>query len=623
MCGISGEMWFEPHAWNEQWVRQSCNIMKHRGPDGHGYYSAEKIAFGHRRLSIIDLNTGAQPMHYMERYTITYNGEIYNYLQLKQDLIAEGMPFTTQSDTEVILAGYAYWGRDFVKKLNGIFAFAIWDKQEQSLFLARDHLGVKPLLYHCDEQGIRFASELKALLLHPSIDSEVDSHALSDYLAMGYVLSPKTIIKDVHKLPAGHYLYMKEKQAVVESYWSLAETTNMQPFTYSEAELIDQFTTIFERSIHQQMISDVPVGAFLSGGIDSSTICTFANQHTPHALKTFSAGFDEASYNELDYAQTVANFIDTDHQQDIIPPQSIESLSELVWKYDEPLGDTSLIATYFVSQLARGEVTVVLSGDGGDELLAGYDTYLADKFQGVYRRIPSALHHNVVQPLVNFIPSSYKKVSWDFKIKQFISQAYQSPQQAHYGWRLMFHDEAIIQIMGTQTGYRSFDQYASHYQNVKSASALNQSLYVDIKTWLVDDILSKVDRATMACSLEARVPFLSRDVVEFSMRLPDKLKLNGLQRKYILKQVMQSRLPKEITHRKKRGFNTPIGNWMRDSLSSEVDTLLSQSSSLIIDTNAPIIQALWKEHKTGRVDHTFKLWTIVSLLLWEKSVLNS
>lgn len=604
------------------WVQQACQIMAHRGPDGDGYYNTEQVALGHRRLSVIDLSTGEQPMHYMGRYTITYNGEIYNYVELKQALIKEGFPFATESDTEVILAAYACWGIDALNKLNGIFAFAIWDNEEKSLLIARDHLGVKPVLYYHDERGICFASELKALLEHSRVPRHIDPCAMRDYLAMGYVLSPKTIIDGIYKLPAGSYLYVKNGDITQNAYWNLAESTTASRFKASDAEIIQNFSDILVGSIEKQMVSDVPVGAFLSGGIDSSTICLFANQYTPHALKTFSAGFNEATYSELDYAQQVANHIHSDHQQDTISPLSMEELSKLVWKYDEPLGDTSLIATYFVASLARDQVTVVLSGDGGDELLAGYDTYLADKFQSIYRKTPSMIHHNLVQPLVNHIPSSYAKVSWSFKIKQFISQAYNSPERAHYGWRIMFHENEIDEITRSTTQYDPFDTYQSHYKPVGSASELNQALYVDIKTWLVDDILAKVDRASMACSLEARVPFLAPDVVEFAMRIPDNLKLRGLQRKYILKQMVKDKLPADIIHRKKRGFNTPIGIWMRDTLAPDVDRLLTQSSSTLINTQSPMIQQLWQEHKSGQVDHTFKLWTLVSLLMWEDAVLK-
>jgi len=620
MCGIAGEVSYQKHEITPQWVHHACGAMSHRGPDGDGFMDDGFVALGHRRLAVIDLAGGVQPMSYHDRYTITYNGEIYNYRQLREELRQEGMSFQTNSDTEVILAAYAFWGVDCLKRFNGIFSFAIWDNEAQTLLLARDHLGVKPMLYHHDEQGLCFASELKALLAHPRVSAEISPEALDDYLMMGYVLSPRTIIQDVHKLPPAHFLLVREGNIRIEQYWDLAEATQSQKTIANEAEAIETFSNFFRNKVQEQMVSDVPVGAFLSGGIDSSSISVFANQFTPHQLKTFSAGFSEASYSELDYAELVARHIDTDHQQDIIPPQSLETLSNLVWKYDEPLGDTSLISTYFVAELAREQVTVVLSGDGGDELLAGYDTYLADKAQSIYRRLPSFIHHGLMLPFTNRLGSSYKKVSWDFKLKQFVSQAYTTPERAHFGWRLMFRENEVTGLTGTTHDYHPFDTYSKHYDDVASASRLNQSLYVDIKTWMVDDILAKVDRATMACSLEARVPFLAPDFVEHAMRLPDTLKLRGLQRKYILKQAMRKHLPDDVIDRKKRGFNTPVGIWLRGDLAREIDDMLTRADSQLIDLAHPTVKTMWAEHKNGQVDHTFKLWTLVSLLLWEESV---
>lgn len=623
MCGIAGELAFKKQSISQHWVEDVCQQMAYRGPDGSGFFCDDYIALGHRRLSIIDLSGGDQPMSYHDRYTITYNGEIYNYLELKQELSRHGMLFRTNSDTEVILAAYAFWGIDFLKRLNGIFSFGIWDSVDKVLLIARDHLGVKPLLYFHDDEGFCFASELKALMGHVRVNPEIDSDALYDYLMLGYVLSPRTIIRNISKLDAGSYLLVSNGEIKSQSYWDLAEFAQAPPLTGSDDDLAEQFDTMLRDKIQQQMVSDVPVGAFLSGGIDSSTISLYANQATSHNLRTFSAGFHEASYSELDYAELVANQLQTDHLQKVIPPQSLEKLSELIWKYDEPLGDTSLISTHFVAELAREHVTVVLSGDGGDELLAGYDTYLADKFQRYYAKLPSFVHHGIITPSVNRLSSNYKKVSWDFKLKQFVSQAYTSPERAHFGWRLMFKEDEVADFTTPNGNYHPFDTYSQHYHAVESASPINQALYVDMKTWLVDDILNKVDRATMACSLEARVPFLAWDFVEFAMRLPDHLKLRGLERKHILKKVMKHKLPDAVVSRKKRGFNTPIGIWLRNDLASQVSEIFAKGDSQMIDLQHPTIQNLWKEHVSGHTDHTFKLWTLLSLILWEKTVYQS
>jgi len=620
MCGIVGEVSYRINQLGQNWVANACAQMSYRGPDGTGIFHNDYVIFGHRRLSIIDLSTGDQPMTYQSRYTITYNGEIYNYQEIKQELVQHGMQFRTQSDTEVIVAAYAFWGVDCLKRFNGIFSFAIWDSEEHKLLIARDHFGVKPLLYHYDDDGIRFASELKALMSHSAVKRTINTDALEDYLMMGYVLSPKTMIQDVYKLPPGSYLIACKGDIQTGKYWDLASHAQMPAWEEDDETLIAQFKQLLQDKVKQQMVSDVPVGAFLSGGIDSSTISLFASQATPHPIQTFSAGFQEASYSELDYATLVANHVGTNHFERVITPPSLEMLRELVWKYDEPLGDTSLIATYFVADLAREHVKVVLSGDGGDELLAGYDTYIADKYQSIYRRIPSFVHNRMIMPAVNQISSSYKKVSWDFKVKQFVSQAYNTPSRAHFGWRQMFDEQAVKGFIGSTNSYHPFDGYSQHYHDTPSASPLTQSLYVDINTWLVDDILTKVDRATMACSLEARVPFLAWDLVQFSFRLPDHLKLHGMERKYVLKRAMQTELPTEVINRKKRGFNSPIGIWLKDNLKAEVNDIFSNHTSQIVDVSNPQIQTMWKEHADGHVDHTFKLWTLLSLLLWEQSV---
>ncbi|MBN1313121.1 MAG: asparagine synthase (glutamine-hydrolyzing) [Anaerolineae bacterium] len=624
MCGILGEITFDGAHANREWVRRACGIMAHRGPDGNGFYDTEEIVLGHRRLAIIDVDGGSQPMSYAnQRYWITFNGEIYNYRELKSELSGLGYEFSTASDTEVILAAFAAWGSDSVTRLNGIFAFAIWDTLKHILFLARDHLGVKPLLYQHDHTGLRFASELKALLLHPRIDHSISEEGLQDYLSLGYTLSPKTILKNVYKLPPGHYLLVCDEQITERSYWDLSAYVN-NPFPNNHTVLnsaIERFDDALHTAVHQQMISDVPLGAFLSGGIDSSSIVFYATQHAS-SFKTFSIGFEEESFSELDYADRVARHLRTDHHSMIVRPISLDDLSKLVWLYDEPLGDTSMIPTYFVSKMAREHVTVVLSGDGGDEALAGYDTYVADRLQSIYTKMPRWLHNRFVLPFISDLPSDYRKVSLNFKLKQFVDKAYTDPRAAHFGWRTMFDRSAIqalTHISCAAGDFSTFDRYHQFYSEVENADLLSQAQYVDIKTWLSDDILTKVDRASMACSVEARVPFLDHALVEFCLQLPSQHRLHGWQGKYILKRTMRDRLPRAITHRQKRGFNSPISLWMRGLLQQDIAALLDDGSSSIVDLRSPIIKNLWKEHAQGYIDHGFKLWTLLALLLWEKN----
>ena len=624
MCGIVGETSFQTDDLSEDWTRIGCQLMAHRGPDGEGVVSFPGAVLGHRRLSIIDLATGDQPLSYGDgRYWITYNGEIYNYRELRDELYGMGYVFRTNSDTEVILAAYAAWGTACLNRLNGIFAFAIWDTQQRTLLLARDHLGVKPLLYHADSQGVRFSSELKALLVHERVAHVVDQQALQDYLALGYVMAPRTIIKNVQKLPGGHYLLAASGKITTAAFWNLNEYAHDdRRFQGSQTDCIEAFEQFFADKVKQQMVSDVPVGAFLSGGIDSSAIAYYAAQESP-GIRTFSIGFKEASYSELDYAELAAGMIGSDHHQHVVKPPSLDELSDLVWFYDEPLGDTSIIPTYFVSKLAREHVKVVLSGDGGDELLAGYDTYLADWLQRLYARIPGWLHGGIVQPLVGLAPTSYKKVSMSFMLKQFVSQAHTTPQRAHFGWRMMFNEQERSALTASPSSdYAPFDTYAAQYEPVMGADWLTRSQFVDIKTWLVDDILVKVDRASMACSLESRVPFLAPDLVEFALSMPPGTRLKGLTRKYALKKAMRPKLTRQITDRKKRGFNAPISLWMRGPMGDEIEEMLHERSSDLVSLDHPVFRAMWKEHRSGQCDHGFKLWTLLSLLLWEQRVFS-
>lgn len=624
MCGIVGEVFFQKDAVSDRWVRTASQIMAHRGPDGTGLYCDGRIVLGHRRLAIIDLSGGHQPMSYTDgRYWITFNGEIYNYRHLKQELAVAGYSFSTSSDTETILAAYAVWGIGCFRRLDGIFAFAIWDREEETLVIVRDHLGVKPVLYHVGAEGVQFSSELKALLTHPQISHDIDPNALQDYLNLGYVLNPRTLIKGLFKLPPGNYLRVQGEHVEQKCYWDMAAVCNREPVVRAdEAQIVQEFDERLSEVVGAQMISDVPLGAFLSGGIDSSSIVYHAAQHNSNPLKTFSIGFDEASYSELNYASDAASHLHNDYYQQIVKAPTFEELGKLVWYYDEPLGDTSIIPTYFVSKLAREHVTVVLSGDGGDELLAGYDTYRADQMQALYAHVPGWIHHKLIQPLASLIPSSYRKVSWDFKIKQFIQYAYAAPEAAHYNWRRMFNDSEQSALSGNNpaNGYSSYETYRRYYAEVPEAPALTRSLYVDIKTWLVDDILTKVDRASMACSLESRVPFLAPSFVEYALQLPPNLKIKGLTQKYILKQALRRRLPRNIVYRKKRGFNAPVSIWMRDCWKTEIDDLFRSCTSTLVDLKAPLIQRLWDEHTVERIDHGFKLWTLLSLILWEREV---
>ncbi|MBI4848391.1 MAG: asparagine synthase (glutamine-hydrolyzing) [Nitrospirae bacterium] len=624
MCGIVGIYNLDGEPISSPLLEAMTQTLAHRGPDGQGIWVENNVGFGHRRLAIIDLETGIQPMQDCgRRYVITFNGEIYNYQELRAILEKQGFPFQTKSDTEVILNAFACWGADCVKRLNGIFAFAIWDKHEKSLFLARDHLGIKPLLYYTDAHRLIFSSDLESILQHPDVSTRINLYALSDYLSLGYILSPKTIFQNISKLPPATWMLWKGGQCSTQRYWDLASVVNDSGTrSVSEQQATDELQEGLERTVRMQLVSDVPLGAFLSGGVDSSTIVQMMSANSTISVKTFSIGFPQKSYSELPFARKVSNHLGTQHFDEVISPD-IESLFPLlVRRYGEPFSDTSVIPTFLVSQLARRQVKVVLSGDGGDECFAGYDTYIADRIHSFYNHLPSFAHQLFFLPFAKLLPSTHHKVSWDYKLKQFIMQARCQPEEAHYRWRLMFTEDEKRHLLGEEVyrqldHYTPFDSFLAFYNEVPQASFLHRSLYVDMKTWLADAMLVKVDRASMANGLEVRVPFLDWQFVEMAFSLPAYLKLRGIQTKYILKRVAERTLPRSVVYRSKRGFNSPVSRWIL----AVPQRMLKNMSSDIMPNAADMWRHLMQQHVARRADNGFKLWTLLFWSQWSREFL--
>lgn len=627
MCGIIGIVKEEGlDDKDREFVRVGARLMAHRGPDAEGTWFTREAGFGHRRLAIIDLTSGDQPMHDSTgRYTIVFNGEIYNYREIRDTLAARGYEFRTTSDTEVILNAYAEWKSACVERFNGIFGFGIWDSTEKTLFLARDRLGVKPLLYFTDGNTIVFASELKTILKHRSVRPDIDYLALSDYLSLGYILSPKTIITAVRKLPPACRLTCANGLSRVDRYWDLAEIANRPPTAFaSENEAVEALRAELDRAVQTQLVSDVPVGTFLSGGIDSSCVTQKMVHFYPNKVSTFSIGFPEASYSELDYARLAANCLHTDHHDRTIQPDMTALLPKLAWFYDEPFADTSAVPTYLLCQFARSFLKVILSGDGGDECFAGYDTYLADKVHAAYRTfIPPFLHRHIVAPFVRALPANHHKVSWNYKLKQFMAHADKTPEAGHYSWRLIFSEtekKALFSsdVLRSIGGYTPFDVFADYYREVPNASPLSRALYVDSKTWLADAMLVKVDRASMASGLEVRVPLLDHKLVEFATSLPSHYKLNGWRTKAILKSAMAGDLPNAIVNRRKRGFNAPAAHWVKT-----MDPSVFETDTQAFVNQRQFVADLLQAHKSLRTDNGFKLWTLMGLAMWHEVVLRS
>ena len=571
MCGIAGKLdWNHPP--DSEIVQMMCNKMIHRGPDDSGIVQLPHITLGHRRLSIIDLSKYArQPMVSKDgRYYIVYNGEVYNFKELKKELEKEGFVFNTSSDTEVVLNSYIQWGTKCLSKFNGMFAFAIWDNLRNALFLARDRFGQKPLYYYRDPKGgVTFASELTALLCDTTIPQKISYTALNCYLALGYILAPLTLYEDIYKLEPASFLFVSNGGNIVEKkkYWDYADAFRIKS-RQKEEDMADNVISLLRKSVKRRMVSDVPIGAFLSGGIDSSSVVRIMKDYHQGELHTCCLGFKQKSYDESDDANRLAEFIGTNHHQKICLIDHALA-DEAIDAYDEPFADTSLIPTCAVAKLASGFFKVVLSGDGADELFAGYITYKADKYYYKVRYLPDAFKKAMVWWGNKPIKKKLKKLSFKYKQKQFFYGTLHSPEKAHYLWRIMFHPEERIAILGET--YRElvydtdpFALFQKYYKRVESLHWLDKNLYVDGMTWLTDDVLVKVDRASMRNSIEARCPYLDVDLANYVASLPPNMKMNGLVSKYILRKGLKREglLPKFVLKKKKSGFNAPVGAWI-------------------------------------------------------------
>jgi asparagine synthase (glutamine-hydrolysing) len=622
MCGICGIYNLDGRPVDKNLLHRMNNTLVHRGPDDEGYHVNGSIGLGHRRLSIIDLDTGHQPIfNEDDTKVIVFNGEIYNFVELKSELKSKGHQFKTKTDTEVILHAYEEWGAECVHRLRGMFAFAIWDEQERRLFLARDRLGIKPLYYYCDRHRLIFASELKAILEDDTIPKELDLEALSDYLSFGYVPSPKTIFKSIRKLPPGHVLIQSAAETEIKQYWDL----KFQPDVHTSIDkFCDQIIETLEESTRLRLISDVPLGAFLSGGIDSSVVVAIMSGLIRNPVVTNSIGFAKREYSELDYAQATSKLFGTDHHEYMVAPDAVDVVNKLAWYFDEPFADSSSIPTYYVSQMTRRNVTVALSGDGGDENFAGYRRYYFDRFENSIRAVLAAPFR---QNVIGILARIYPKADWlpqMFRAKTLLTNISQDSVYGYFNSMSYFLPGMKDRILSPDLknklhNYDSIEVFRKHYKKCDSKDPLTRTQYVDFKTYLVDDILTKVDRASMANSLEIRVPILDHKFVELVAQIPSNLKLNGKTSKYIFKKAASRLLPDEILNRKKMGFSIPVGDWLKKELKTLVhDTILSKTfrERELFDTQ--YVHWLWKQHTSGMRDCTQPLWALLSFELWAR-----
>ncbi|NOX98092.1 MAG: asparagine synthase (glutamine-hydrolyzing) [Nitrospirae bacterium] len=634
MCGIYGILNFRGEPVSKEVLRRMGAVLRHRGPDDEGIYLSKSeignpkiaVGLGHRRLSIIDLDTGHQPMsNEDETVWIVFNGEIYNFRDLRRDLEGKGHKFSTRSDTEVIIHLYEEYGSDCLKFLRGMFALAIWDEKKERLFLARDRVGQKPLCYTEYKGQFIFASELKAILQVPGIPREMNPEALHHYLTYQYVPVPLTMFKGIKKLPPAHFLVWEKGQVRIERYWKLSFRNQVK---MSEEEYSEQIRALLEESVKLRLVSDVPLGAFLSGGVDSTAVVGMMAQLSDRVVKTFSIGFEEKAYNELKYARMAAERFGTEHHEFIVNPEALNILPKLIWHYNEPFADSSAIPTYYVAERTREYVTVALNGDGGDESFAGYPRYQAAKLAEYYQRVPVWLREKLIGRLADKLPSSVEAKTFRRRLKRFLEAISLSPERRYACWVSFFDKRMKEELYSCDMkeatgGIDSFTYLEDVYRQADGSTFLDKTLYVDIMTYLPDDLLVKIDIATMANSLEARSPFLDHKLMEFAAAIPSRLKLKGLTGKYILKKSLGDLLPPPIRRRSKMGFGVPISNWFRNELKSYLsEILLSEVSLQRGYFREDYIRQLLDEHCRRHSDHGNRLWALLNLELWQRMFID-
>lgn len=617
MCGIAGYLNLQQPS-DQALIERMTRVLHHRGPDGEGYHLDGSLALGHRRLSIIDLAGGKQPMSDDSgRYWITFNGEIYNFPLLREQLMKHGHRFATRSDTETILAAYKQYGENCVDHLRGMFAFAIWDARDKSLFLARDRVGKKPLYYHFSGTGFVFGSEIKAILQYPGIERAIDHSALADYLQLQYVPFPKTIFRSIHKLPPGFTLRVTTEadglRLTERKYWDLRYEPD---YARSEGQWCELLREKFDEAVRIRMISEVPLGAFLSGGVDSSAVVAFMAKSQSAPVKTFSIGFKEEDFSELQYARQIAEQFGTDHHEYVVEPDAMEMLPKLAWEFDEPFADSSAVPTYYVSKLAREHVTVILSGDGGDETFAGYGRYPWATDMAKYDFIPPSARRILFGWPSALLPDGVrgKGMLRHLSKDPFGRYAGQVSQGDPSYFNGLFSDSFKTSLDEQSTGDRFLREF---YDACNSSDYLTRIQYLDTKTYLAEDILTKVDRASMLCSLETRAPLLDHELLELAARIPSSLKLKNGTTKYIMKKSLEGILPDNILYRKKMGFGVPLVHWFKDDLVDySRDILFSTEARQRGFFNMHQIEKLLDQHqKTGR-DLSPRIWGLLFFEHW-------
>ncbi len=620
MCGITGIVHRNSGTHVHKKVLENmCAVIRHRGPDEWGMWINGRVGIGMTRLSIIDVSGGRQPIHNEDQTIwVVFNGEIYNYKDLRAELEKQGHEFYTSSDTETIVHLYEEYGEDCVNHLRGMFAFAIWDQNKEKLFLARDRLGIKPLHYMDDGTQFIFGSEIKSIITSPDVPRKVHAPSLINYFAYGYVPDPETMFEGIHKLPPGHILVHKKGQTTIKKYWDVEfQTGSLQPEEYYVERLLD----ILSEAVKIRLMSEVPLGAFLSGGIDSSIIVALMAEHMSEPVKTFSIGFENEKYTELKYARMVADRYGTDHHEEIVKPDAQSIITDLVSQFDEPFADSSAIPTYYVSKMAKKWVTVVLSGDGGDELFGGYSRFFDSPFVRYTNWIPRTVKQHIFMNLSTMLPEwlpgtnflRYISVDDDERYIRKISKGISTIHKT------IFSQDIMEQVSTTDPS----PVMLKYMDSLKGKDQLTKRQYLDTKTYLPGDILTKVDRTSMMVSLEVRVPILDHKLVEFAATIPPEVKNRRMTLKYLLKKAAEQILPREIIYRPKMGFSIPLSNWIKrewSMLSSEL--VLGDRALARNNFNIKFLNRIMSEHRLGRRDNSRLIWQLMILELWFRQMID-
>ncbi len=624
MCGFCGVLNFNGQApVDREGLAAMTATLRHRGPDDLGSFLSGPVGLGHRRLSIIDLETGHQPLSNEDgSIWIVYNGELYNYREIRANLEKAGHRFATQSDTEVIVHAYEEYGAKCLKAMNGMFAFAIWDGRQRRLMLARDRLGIKPLYYAQLPGCLLFGSEVKALLAHPHLERRLDTTALNLYLSLEYVPTPYSIFAGVKKLPPGHFLMVEDSHTHLERYWDLRLDQSEPHSTKTLTDCTAEVRQILHDAVKMELIADVPVGVLLSGGIDSSAVAAMMVRASNRPVPSFSVAFDDPSFDESTHARLVARHLGTEHHEfPLSADTALSMLPQIAAGLDEPLGDSSIIPTYCLSRFTKEHVKVALGGDGGDELFGGYSTLQAHRLANYYLRLAPGWLRNLVDPWVlESLPVSFDNLSFDFKLRRFLRDYSLPTVVRHHRWLGSFTSEEKTRLLGPLSGQSQeevVDLVEHHAHLARTRDPLNQVLYCDLKLYLEGDILVKVDRASMANSLEVRVPLLNRLLVEYAAYLPHSFKLRGLTTKFLLRQALKGLLPDAILKRGKKGFNVPVAKWFAGPLKPLLEELLSPQRLKQQGLFQPdYVETLIREHQAHYRDHRKLLWTLLAFQLW-------